>query len=105
MKAKLHIRFLLVLLAGQALFFAAPPADAQEPPEGEDGASIRRCGEERDYEIVLDAARTREATSRVMKRFQIPADRSPDLRKEEEPAGDGSRREAWRGEDPATEDL
>ena len=41
------------------------------------------CGEERDYEIVLDAARTREATSRVMKRFQIPADRSPDLRNEE----------------------
>ena len=46
------------------------------------------CGEERDFEIVLDVAQTREATPRVMKRFQIPADRSPDLRKEEETTED-----------------
>ena len=45
------------------------------------------CGEERDFEIVLDVAQTREATPRVMKRFQIPDDRSPDLREEEGSVG------------------
>ena len=29
--------------------------------------------------MIVDAAEMREATPRVMERFQIPADRSPDL--------------------------
>ena len=37
------------------------------------------AGDERDYEMIVDAAEMREATPRVMERFQIPADRSPDL--------------------------
>ena len=37
-------------------------------------------GEKRDAEFVFDAAQMREATPRILKRFQIPADRSDDLR-------------------------
>ncbi len=50
------------------------------------------CGDEQDYCIVVDAAQIREATPRVMKHFQIPADRSKDLRvqPEKQPSGEGS---------------
>jgi S1-C subfamily serine protease len=37
-------------------------------------------GDEWDVDMVVDAAELREATPRVMKRYQIPADRSGDLR-------------------------
>ena len=39
------------------------------------------CGTKWDLNIVVDAKEMREATARVMKRNQIPADRSEDLRK------------------------
>ena len=40
-------------------------------------------GDERTVNIVLDTPEARTATPRVMDRFGIPADRSPDLRKKE----------------------
>ena len=39
-------------------------------------------GDEWDVKVIVDAKEMREATARVMKRNQIPADRSEDLRKE-----------------------
>ena len=37
-------------------------------------------GDEWDVKVIVDAKEMREATARVMKRNQIPADRSEDLR-------------------------
>ena len=50
------------------------------------------CGDEQDYCLVVDAAQIREATPRVMKHFQIPADRSKDLRvqAQKHPSGERS---------------
>ena len=39
-------------------------------------------GDERSVDIVVDAAESRSATPRVMKRYGIPADRSEDLRRD-----------------------
>ena len=39
------------------------------------------CDTKWDTKVIVDAKEMREATSRVMKRNQIPADRSEDLRK------------------------
>ena len=39
------------------------------------------CDTKWDTKVIVDAKEMREATARVMKRNQIPADRSEDLRK------------------------
>lgn len=41
-------------------------------------------GDEWDVDMVVDARELREATGRVMRRYQVPADRSEDLREGEE---------------------
>ncbi|MBQ7252259.1 MAG: trypsin-like peptidase domain-containing protein [Kiritimatiellae bacterium] len=46
-------------------------------------------GEEWDVDMVVDAGELREATPRVMKRYQIPADRSEDLRRAPRKRGGG----------------
>ena len=53
--------------------------------EGFEGEFLRfglDSGNEWDTSMILDAAQMREATPRVMERYAIPADRSPDLKGE-----------------------